>query len=131
MSARVLVGRTLAALGVLVIVVELLLYWLAPYLLGTAHALTAAPVALGCLFGFVGFYMLDHAETIAGAKVLVTSAVQLADAIPRPGFLKPGGRRANDPPVVAAPDVAGVAVPTTSAPPRGLTPDPVVTEEGD
>lgn len=120
MTPRIVVGRLLAGLGVLVIVVELLLYWLSPYLLGGPHALTAAPVALGCLFGFVGFYMLDHQETVEGASVVVSSVVRIADALPRPAFMR-AGRRDTDPPV------ATPAVVPPAPPPR----DPVVTEEHD
>lgn len=118
MTPRILVGRTLAVLGVLVVLVELGLYWLSPFLLAAPHPLTAAPVAIGCLFGFVGFYMLDHRETAEGAAILVSHAVRLADAIPRPGFMQRSGRREGD---------AVIVTPAPAVP----VPDPVVTEEAD
>lgn len=51
--ARQRVGAGLAALGVAVLLVELLRYWL------KGHAIHAWPVIIGCGFGFVGFYMIN------------------------------------------------------------------------
>lgn len=93
---RAFVG--LAALGILVLLVELVRYWL------TGHSIHGWPVAIGCIVGFVGFYGLDPKEARDGGAFIVSSAVSIIGTIR-------SGRRSTDVRAVVAPsnpeDVSG------------------------
>jgi hypothetical protein len=94
------------------------MYWLAPFLLDTQHAIHAAPVLIGCGLGFVGFYMVDHRSALEGGRFLVQSATGLL-AVVRGGAKRPGDL------------VLGQADTPPRAPASGHLPDPTVTEEHD
>lgn len=80
----------LAALGVLVLLVELLRYWFA------GHEIHGWPVAIGCALAFVGFYGLDPASARDGGTFLVSSAVSILGTIR-------SGRRSTDVRAVVTP----------------------------
>jgi protein-S-isoprenylcysteine O-methyltransferase Ste14 len=85
--ASTISGGALALLGVVVLLVELLRYWL------TDHPIHAAPVCIGCLFSFAGFFILSPNRAKEGAGVVVDSTVRIV------GVMR-GGRRSTDRPVV-------------------------------
>jgi protein-S-isoprenylcysteine O-methyltransferase Ste14 len=85
--APTIAGSALALLGVVVLLVELLRYWM------LGHVIHAAPVCIGCLFSFAGFFILSPARAKEGAGVVVDSTVRIAGVIR-------GGRRSTDTPVV-------------------------------
>lgn len=87
--ASTISGAAFALLGVVTLLVELGRYWL------LGHAIHAAPVCIGCLFGFIGFFILSPKRAVEGAQVVVGSTVSVI------GVLR-GGRRATDPKVVVA-----------------------------
>jgi hypothetical protein len=119
-TARCRVGTVLATLGVLILLVELGLYWLSPLLASATHSIRAAPVLIGCGLGFVGFYMLDHASALEGGRFLVQSAEGIL-AVVRGGAKRPGD-------VVLGP---ATEPPARAPSPSGHLPDPTVTEEHD
>lgn len=87
--ASTISGGFFALLGVVTLLIELLRYWL------TDHAIHAAPVCIGCLFGFVGFFLINPARAKEGAGVVVDSTVRVIGVVR-------GGRRSTDTPVVVA-----------------------------
>jgi protein-S-isoprenylcysteine O-methyltransferase Ste14 len=87
--ATTITGVTFALLGVVTLLIELLRYWL------TDHAIHAAPVCIGCLFGFVGFFAISPTRAKEGAGIVVDSTVRVIGVVR-------GGRRSTDTPVVVA-----------------------------
>lgn len=85
--ASTIAGCGLVLLGVVTLLVELLRYWI------IGHAIHAAPVCIGCLFSFSGFFILSPARAKEGAGIVVDSTVRIAGVIR-------GGRRSTDAPVV-------------------------------
>jgi hypothetical protein len=79
-------GVVLALLGVATLLVELVRYWT------LNHPIHAAPVCIGCLFAFCGFFILNPKRAVQGAAVVVDSTVRVV------GVLR-GGRRSTDTPV--------------------------------
>lgn len=57
------------------------------------------PMAIGALFGFVGFYLLDPKDSLTGGSFIVNSTVAIIGVIR-------GGRRATDPAVVVTKPIA-------------------------
>lgn len=104
------IGGGLATIGVLIILVELVRYWLLP-----AYAISGAVVGIGCMIGFVGFYLIAPQEAEDGGGFIVTSFVRVVQAVPNPF-----GRRATD----------GASVTVTKVTPAPA-PHPTVTEEHD
>ena len=101
---RAVWGSLLAAIGVGVLLVELVRYW------RYEHPIHPAPIVIGCIIGFVGFYLLDPKGAEDGGGFLVTSAVRIIGVVR-------GGRRSTDAPVViAAPDPAVIPTATPVTP---------------
>lgn len=107
-------GIILATLGVSTLVIELGLYWLSPYTFGQPHAIHAPPVLIGCVLGFVGFYLLDPHGALEGGRFLVQSATGVL-AIVRGGAKRPGDVVIGK--TEAAPAAGGIAVAPAPAPP--------------
>jgi hypothetical protein len=62
--------------------------------------LSGSVAFLGACLAFVGFYMLNHEDTINGGKFIVNNFVTLIQAIPSGiGTAIRGGRRSTDAPV--------------------------------
>lgn len=87
--ARTICGSVLAVLGLAVLLVELVRYWT------LNHPIHAWPVCIGCVIGFVGFFIVNPKEAKDGAQVVVDSTVRVIGVVR-------GGRRATDPKVVVA-----------------------------
>jgi protein-S-isoprenylcysteine O-methyltransferase Ste14 len=87
--AATISGVSLALLGVVVLLVELVRYWLAD------HPIHAAPVCIGCLFSFTGFFVLNPTRAKEGASIVVDSTVRVIGVVR-------GGRRSTDRQVVVA-----------------------------
>lgn len=87
--ARTICGSVLAVLGLSVLLVELVRYWT------LNHPIHAWPVCIGCVIGFVGFFIVNPKEAKDGAQVVVDSTVRVIGVVR-------GGRRATDPKVVVA-----------------------------
>jgi uncharacterized membrane protein HdeD (DUF308 family) len=85
--ASTISGALFALLGVVTLFVELLRYWMAD------HPIHAAPVCIGCLFGFTGFFMIAPSRAKEGAAIVVDSTVRVIGVVR-------GGRRSTDTPVV-------------------------------
>jgi hypothetical protein len=85
--ALTITGCTLALIGAVTLLIELLRYWL------TDHPIHAAPVCIGCLFGFVGAFVLNPRQAKEGAGIVVDSTVRIVGVVR-------GGRRSTDTPVV-------------------------------
>jgi hypothetical protein len=85
--ASTIFGGLFALIGTITLLVELARYWM------TDHAIHAAPVCIGCLFGFVGFFLISPARAKEGAGVVVDSTVRIVGVVR-------GGRRSTDTPVV-------------------------------
>jgi hypothetical protein len=80
-------GALFALLGVITLLVELVRYWMA------GHVIHAAPVCIGCLFGFTGFFILNPTRAKEGAGIVVDSTVRVIGVVR-------SGRRSTDTPVV-------------------------------
>jgi hypothetical protein len=101
--ASTISGGVFASLGVATLLVELVRYWM------TDHAIHAAPVCIGCLFGFVGFFILNPKRAVEGAQVVVDSSVRIIGVVR-------GGRRSTDTKVVVdRPAAASVGAPPVTA----------------
>lgn len=80
-------GGFLVTLGIAILLVELIRYWL------KGHAIHAWPVVIGSAIGFVGFYMLDPGGAKDGAGVIEDFTVRVLAVIR-------SGRRSTDTKVV-------------------------------
>lgn len=110
---RKVAGRALAALGVLVVLAEVILHFVSWYF-SREYELNHGIVLVGAVIGFVGFYMLDPMSAQGGAGVIVDSATRIIQSLPR------FGRRSTDAVAVPGSTTAVVALPTEPpAPPTG------------
>jgi hypothetical protein len=75
--ARQRFGIVLSVLGVSSLLVELLRYWL------KGHPIHAWPVVIGCLFGFVGFYLIDPGGAIGAGSFVEGFTVRVLSTIRR------------------------------------------------
>lgn len=87
--ASTISGGAFALLGVITLLVELVRYWMA------GHVIHAAPVCIGCLFGFTGFFILNPTRAKEGAGIVVDSTVRVIGVVR-------GGRRSTDAPIVVS-----------------------------
>jgi len=88
-------GRVLIAFGVIVLLAVVVLYF---WGIITGRHVDVPPIviAIGMIFGFVGFFMEDPNASKDGGNFLVTTAERLARVIPL-------GRRKTDPAIVIPP----------------------------
>lgn len=92
-----LAGKFLASIGLLVILGELALHFIA-YLTDVKYELNEAVILIGALLGFVGFWIIDPKKTKDGATVI-------GDFVPR------FGRRKTDPVAIPLAETTVAAVP--------------------
>lgn len=93
------IAHLVAAIGGLIVIVELLRHWL------RGHEMEGGVIAVGCLFGFVGAYMVNPKGAMEGGGFVVDSAIKLGSVF------RIGGRRSTDTPVVAPLAVTAPPVP--------------------
>jgi hypothetical protein len=103
--ASTIAGVTLMLLGVVTLLIELLRYW------RTDHPIHPAPVCIGCLFGFVGGFVLNPGKAKEGAAIVVDSTVRVIGVVRN-------GRRSTDTAVIVEPRPAAASV---GAPPVTAT----------
>jgi hypothetical protein len=108
-------ARFFAALGTLIILVEVARNWIGN------HRIEGWVVAIGAAFGFIGFYLLDSTGALTAFGFLRDSTVQIIGVVR-------SGRRATDPIV---PQVSVAPAPTDpAAPPQTPGPDTHVSGQG-
>lgn len=91
----------LATLGILVMLIGMALHWWRP----DQYALEWGVQGIGAVMAFAGFYDMNPNRAKDGGSFVVDKGLQIWGAV------RPGGRRATDPPVitpVAPPDAAPV-----------------------
>jgi hypothetical protein len=115
MKPRSIIGYTLGALGVLIVVATLAFhFWLHVARPGEAHEFLYFPTVAGAVIGWWGFFWADSKRSLEGGGFLVSAAERLR--------LARAGRRDTDPVVavpvpVAASASDGVAAPAAPAQP--------------
>lgn len=88
-SLRPYLALLLIVIGLAVFLIELGRYWLAD------RAISGVVISIGALMAFVGFFMLDSADALVGARFVVDSFTQIVGTVR-------SGRRSTDRPVVVA-----------------------------
>lgn len=97
--SRNVLAHMVAAIGGVIVLIELLRHWL------RGHEMEGGVIAVGCLFGFVGAYMVNPKGAMEGGGFVVDSAIKLSSVV----FRLVPGRRAGD--VTVVPVAAVVPAP--------------------
>jgi hypothetical protein len=110
---KLILGRFLCVIALAIWLVELVRYWWIDH-----YHISLIVLGIGAVLGWVGWSLLAKREAEDAGEYLTGHLIRIVNAIPRPAFLRPAGRRESD----------GVVIPTAvPAPPAAIT--PTVTEE--